>query len=389
MSPAHRKRLVHPRRQHQAAENPATARRPSTRSSPVPARYDPRDIYAHQARVNELYLSYSKGPFFLRFGRQSISWGESDTIALLDQSNPFDITAGGAGLLRGPRRGAHPALHAAHQLQSVRRPRTVVERLRRRLLGAGLHRQHHRRRAADHRRQPVLAARHRPADAGRPAGRRLPADVPVPLLRSHAAAGHLQQPLGRPLPERRQPLPDAADLGLSHLSAGPDAGEDRLPGQPEHRRCRINGTNFFLVVLEHKPVHGLRPRGHVLLRVARRHRPPQRAVLRARSRLHSAGEPQHLPGRPAASGAVRAISEAPEPAPQCDQQPRQHPLRRRPALRDRLRPLLLRPLPQPDQQLRAQHLDRRLVERLGGQQRPGEALPLPGPAQAGPGVLPG
>ena len=45
----------------------------------------PRDIYAHQARVNELYLSYSKGPFFLRFGRQSISWGESDTVALLDQ----------------------------------------------------------------------------------------------------------------------------------------------------------------------------------------------------------------------------------------------------------------------------------------------------------------
>jgi hypothetical protein len=44
----------------------------------------PRDIYAHQARVNELYLSYSKGPFFLRFGRQGISWGESDTVALLD-----------------------------------------------------------------------------------------------------------------------------------------------------------------------------------------------------------------------------------------------------------------------------------------------------------------
>jgi hypothetical protein len=58
----------------------------------------PRDIYAHQARVNELYLSYSKGPFFLRVGRQSISWGESDTIALLDQSNPFDITIAAPGL---------------------------------------------------------------------------------------------------------------------------------------------------------------------------------------------------------------------------------------------------------------------------------------------------
>ena len=59
--------------------------------------YVPRSIYANSARVNELYLSYSKGPFFLRFGRQSISWGESDTIALLDQTNPFDLTLAAPG----------------------------------------------------------------------------------------------------------------------------------------------------------------------------------------------------------------------------------------------------------------------------------------------------
>jgi hypothetical protein len=58
---------------------------------------NPRSIYGDTERVNELYLSYSKGPFFLRFGRQSISWGESDTIALLDQSNPFDLTLGAPG----------------------------------------------------------------------------------------------------------------------------------------------------------------------------------------------------------------------------------------------------------------------------------------------------
>jgi hypothetical protein len=57
----------------------------------------PRSIYANSARVNELYLSYSKGPFFLRVGKQSISWGESDTVALLDQSNPFDLTLGAPG----------------------------------------------------------------------------------------------------------------------------------------------------------------------------------------------------------------------------------------------------------------------------------------------------
>jgi hypothetical protein len=59
--------------------------------------YTPRSIYGNSERVNELYISYSKGPFFLRFGKQSISWGESDTIALLDQSNPFDLTLGAPG----------------------------------------------------------------------------------------------------------------------------------------------------------------------------------------------------------------------------------------------------------------------------------------------------
>jgi hypothetical protein len=61
---------------------------------------NPRDIYSSQRRLNELYLSYSKGPFFMRLGKQSISWGEADTIALLDQNNPFDITLGAPGLFQ-------------------------------------------------------------------------------------------------------------------------------------------------------------------------------------------------------------------------------------------------------------------------------------------------
>ncbi|MFI5394738.1 MAG: DUF1302 family protein [Candidatus Binatia bacterium] len=59
---------------------------------------DPRDVYAHQQRVNELYLSYTKGPLFIRVGRQAISWGESDTIGILDQNNPFDITVAAPGI---------------------------------------------------------------------------------------------------------------------------------------------------------------------------------------------------------------------------------------------------------------------------------------------------
>jgi hypothetical protein len=59
---------------------------------------DPHDIYASQRRVNELYLNYTKGPLFVRIGRQAISWGESDTIAILDQNNPFDLTLAAPGL---------------------------------------------------------------------------------------------------------------------------------------------------------------------------------------------------------------------------------------------------------------------------------------------------
>jgi hypothetical protein len=59
---------------------------------------DPHDVYASQHRVNELYLNYTKGPLFVRIGRQAISWGESDTIAILDQNNPFDLTLAAPGL---------------------------------------------------------------------------------------------------------------------------------------------------------------------------------------------------------------------------------------------------------------------------------------------------
>ncbi len=61
---------------------------------------NPRKIYASRNRINELYLDYTHGPLFVRVGRQAISWGESDTIALLDVSNPFDLTLGAPGLFQ-------------------------------------------------------------------------------------------------------------------------------------------------------------------------------------------------------------------------------------------------------------------------------------------------
>jgi hypothetical protein len=65
---------------------------------------DPRAVYEYQPdpvigsykqvpfRFNEMYFNFTKGPLFLRIGRQAISWGESDTVALLDANNPFNQT---------------------------------------------------------------------------------------------------------------------------------------------------------------------------------------------------------------------------------------------------------------------------------------------------------
>jgi len=44
-----------------------------------------RGAVPHQTRP---YFNLTKGPLFVAVGRQSISWGESDTIGLLDANNP-------------------------------------------------------------------------------------------------------------------------------------------------------------------------------------------------------------------------------------------------------------------------------------------------------------
>lgn len=61
---------------------------------------NPRHIYGSRNRINELYVDYSKGPVFFRVGRQAISWGESDDIALLDVQNPYDLTLGAPGFFQ-------------------------------------------------------------------------------------------------------------------------------------------------------------------------------------------------------------------------------------------------------------------------------------------------
>ncbi len=70
---------------------------------------NPRHIYASRNRINELYLDYTKGRLFTRVGRQAISWGESDDIALLDVTNLFDLTLGVPGLIQDLEEARIPA----------------------------------------------------------------------------------------------------------------------------------------------------------------------------------------------------------------------------------------------------------------------------------------
>lgn len=46
-------------------------------------------------RLYEWYFNFTKGPLFIRLGRQNLSWGESDGFRLLDQINPLDNNFGG------------------------------------------------------------------------------------------------------------------------------------------------------------------------------------------------------------------------------------------------------------------------------------------------------
>jgi len=48
-----------------------------------------------QLRLFEAYVNLTKGPLFLRIGRQNLSWGETDGFRLLDQINPLDNNFGG------------------------------------------------------------------------------------------------------------------------------------------------------------------------------------------------------------------------------------------------------------------------------------------------------
>jgi len=54
------------------------------------------DSFGHQYDLWEFYFDLSRGPWFLRIGKQNLAWGETDTFRLLDSINPLDNTFGGS-----------------------------------------------------------------------------------------------------------------------------------------------------------------------------------------------------------------------------------------------------------------------------------------------------
>ena len=53
------------------------------------------DNFKQQYDLWEFYFDLSRGPLFLRLGKQNLAWGETDTFRLLDAINPLDNTFGG------------------------------------------------------------------------------------------------------------------------------------------------------------------------------------------------------------------------------------------------------------------------------------------------------
>lgn len=59
------------------------------------ARRQLRDIGSQRQRLFQAFIDAEIGDLFIRFGRQNLSWGETDAFRLLDQINPLDSSFGG------------------------------------------------------------------------------------------------------------------------------------------------------------------------------------------------------------------------------------------------------------------------------------------------------
>ena len=82
-------------------------------------RLDTRQRLRHRHRLFEAYVDYTKGPLFIRLGRQNLSWGETDVFRLLDQINPLDASFGGFLVALDERRVPLDMLRTVYGLGSL------------------------------------------------------------------------------------------------------------------------------------------------------------------------------------------------------------------------------------------------------------------------------
>ncbi|MCX8073192.1 MAG: hypothetical protein N3C12_12190 [Candidatus Binatia bacterium] len=83
------------------------------------ARRNLRRVASHRERLFQAYLEATAGRFYFRFGRQVLSWGESDVFQLLDHINPLDSSFGGFLIPLDERRVPLDMLRAQYRIGSI------------------------------------------------------------------------------------------------------------------------------------------------------------------------------------------------------------------------------------------------------------------------------
>jgi hypothetical protein len=159
------------------SNDPRTSRTSSTTTGSAPQR-----VRAPEPQSTSSTSTTRSGPFFIRVGKQAISWGESDTIAILDVSNPFDLTLGAPGFFQDVEEARIPlwTIRSTYKLIDTWGP--ALERLQRRLLRAGPDR-HDGADEPDHgRREPVQPRPGGPAAQRARAGRAGRRDIHTVLV---------------------------------------------------------------------------------------------------------------------------------------------------------------------------------------------------------------
>lgn len=78
-----------------------------------------RDIATNRERLFQAYIEGSVGDVFVRFGRQILSWGETDGFRLLDNINPVDSSFGGFLIALDERRIPLDMLRLQYDIGSI------------------------------------------------------------------------------------------------------------------------------------------------------------------------------------------------------------------------------------------------------------------------------